>query len=294
MNWDHLRVFITLARSKTVSQAGLELGVEHTTVARRITALEEQLGTRLFDRTRDGYELTAAGEQLYHHAETMEQHAHSAGRELTGVDAELKGSLKLTAPHDVLSRLIIHKLPEFNSIYPSIDLQLLSSNEMFDLTARQADIAIRLTDKPADYLVGREVLPLRHGVYGSVDYFKNRPKRDRIILWCSESSQPNQQPEWVRNHFPDAKVTLAVTDATNMMTAVKSGIGLARLPCFMCDNEEQLLRMDLPLTLSQWRIWVLSHIDLRETARVRVCREFLSEKLLEQRSLVEGTNSRYL
>jgi len=289
MNWDDLRFFLALSREGSVSGAGKALGVNHTTVARRIGALEAQIGTRLFDHTADGYEMTQAAENMYAHALRIEETTQAIDRDVFGQDAELKGQLKLTIAHDVASQLLIPQIAKFRSAYPCIDLDILTTAGLVDLAAREADIAVRLTAKPPDYLVGREILPLRHGVYGAPQYLKSLDGPADVILFRGNT----EMPPWVTENFPDARVVLQIDDVGTMATAVRNGLGIARMPCFIGDSDTDVRRIDLALTPSDWGIWVLSHVDLRSTARVRVCREFLFDIIQQQRALVLGERSHY-
>jgi DNA-binding transcriptional LysR family regulator len=289
MNWDDLRIFLALSRAGTLSAAGMLLEVKHSTISRRISAFEETLGTRLFERLREGYVLTQAGENLLEHAHIMEEQAQAVDRKVFGLDTQLKGTLNVTSPNDVLSRLVVPQLGLFKRIYPAIDLQLISTAGLVDMAARQADIALRITDKPADYLLGKKVVSLRHGIYASSDYLSKHQNKHHVILWRSET----QAPEWVSDHFPTAHINMRVDDASTMLACAQNHMGLARLACFMGDNVPGLMRLDLPLTPSTWGIWVLSHVDLRSTARVRAGREFLVDIIEQQRGLIEGLNSNY-
>lgn len=289
MNWDDLRFFLALAREGTVSGAGRALAVKHTTVARRISALEDQLGSRLFDRLASGYAMTQVAENLYQHALSMEEVAQAADREVFGMDAQLSGTLKLASSYDLFTRLITPRLCEFTEQYPSIDIELLSSTGLVDLSNRQADIALRISPKPPDYLIGRKVLPLSHGIYGSDRYLKKKRVNEKLILWEHERNTP----EWVNDHFSGARVVVRANDIMTKMEAVKNHMGLARLPCYVADAEPSLRRLDVTLMPSNWGVWVLSHVDLRSTARVRVCREFLIEIIEQQKNLVEGLSSKY-
>ncbi len=181
MNWDDLRVFLALSREGSASGAGRALGVKHTTVARRIRAFEERLGTRLFDRLPNGYAMTQAAENMFEHALAMEALAQAVDREVFGQDVELAGPLKLTASHEVGDRLIAPKLRSFTEAYPHIDLQLLTTAGLVDLAAREADIAVRLTAKPPDYLVGREAMRLRHGIYGTPRTLRNLSVTGQVL-----------------------------------------------------------------------------------------------------------------
>jgi DNA-binding transcriptional LysR family regulator len=289
LNWDDLRYFLALAREQRVSAAGRSLGVKHTTVARRVEALESHLGARLFDQTSKGYALTQAGENLMDHALAMEERAQAVDREIIGLDAQLEGPLRLTGPHGALPVLVVPYLHRLLDAYPKIEVDLIGTTGLLDLGARQADIAMRMTAAPPDYLVGRKVLPLRHGVYASTTYLRKKHERPSVIAFSGD----DPKPPWVCQHFPDAHIGLRADDAGVVLSAVKAHRGLARVPCFIADNDPDLRRIDVELPPSTWGIWVLSHVDLRDTARVRVCREFLIDILEEQRALVTGTASRY-
>ena len=289
MQWDDLRFFLALARQRTASAAGRELGVKHTTVARRVRALEQDLGARLFDHLPDGYALTPAAEQLYQHALIMEEQVLAVERSLLGLDTQLQGPLVLTTAHDVFSYLLAGYLDQFRQNWPAIDLQVQVSTGLADLGARQADIALRLTPKPPDYLIGRKILPLGIGLYASPQYLETRPLRDQLVLWNDEI----EVPAWAQQNFPDATIALRADDVTSLLACVEQHLGITMLPCYLGDSSPALRRLDLPLAPSTWGVWVLSHVDLRTTARVRVCREFLAEIIEQQRALITGANSSY-
>lgn len=289
MNWDDLRYFLALARAGTVSDAGRALGVRHTTVARRVAGLEERLGARLFDRLSTGYAPTQAGEELFKHALAMEASAEAASREVFGQDAELAGPLTVTTSHDVAERLIMPALPAFTAAYPKIALKLFTATGLVDLAAREADIAVRLTAKPPDYLIGREAVRLGHGVYGTERTLAAPGDDPDVILFHSDTDRP----PWVGEHFPKARCVLRADDVTTMAAATVRHVGLSRMPCYIGDTEPGLVRLDVPLTPSDWGIWILSHVDLRASARVRVCREFLLATLRKRAPLIRGETSRY-
>lgn len=292
MNWDDLRVFLALCREGTVSGAGRALDLNHTTVARRVRALESAVGTRLFDRTREGYAMTQAAENMYPHALRMEERAQAIHREVFGRDAALEGPLKVTVPYDFASRVLVPTLAAFRAAYPRIALALLTTTGIVDLAAREADIAVRLTERPPDYLVGRALLPLRHGVYGEARYLERlhaTGEAPEVILFRGD----DRTPEWVTLHFPDARMGLRIDNVSTMCAALRAGLGIARIPCFIGDDGSGLCRLDVPLAPSPWHIWVLNHVDLRSTARVRVCRDYLMDAILSRRGLIAGEHSHY-
>ena len=289
MDWDDLRFFLALARAGTVSGAGKALGVNHTTVSRRVTALEDKLGTRLFDRTGDGYRITQAGEELLGLAEQMEETANTVKRRAAGRDAELTGRLSVTMPYDFANNVVLPGFQAFLDRFPGISVALNTSTTRLDLTAREADLAVRLTAAPPEHLVGRKLLPMRHGLYVSPDYWAAHAGRPSLILFGAPD-----RPEWATQHFPDAPVALRTDNVGSMLVAVMNGFGIARLPCFIGDAEASVRRLDRPMTLSDWGVWSLNHVDLRDTAKVRVCREFLQEQILSKQALILGENSVYL
>ena len=242
----------------------------------------------MFDHLPDGYALTPAGENLYQNALTMEEQAQAVERQVFGLDTQLTGSLVVTASHDVFSRLVIPHLGIFRQACPGIDLQLLSSSGLADLSTRQADIALRMTPKPPDYLIGKKVMPLGIGIYASRQYLENNPDPDHLVLWNDEI----EMPEWARQNFPAAKTVIRANDVTTLLACLDNHMGVTMLPCYIGETAD-LYRLDLPLTASTWGVWVLSHVDLRATARVRACREFLVDIIEQQKGLIAGLDSRY-
>ena len=289
MNLDDLKYFLALARELTMSAAGKKLHVKHSTVTRRIASLEDELGTRLFDRSPEGYFLTQTGENLLAYAEKIEDLSIEALRDLKGGDLKLEGTLKVTAPYDFFCTVIAPRLHEFTEDYPEIDLELLCSSEMLNLATLEADIAVRITEVPPDNLIGRKLLPLQQGVYGSKHYLQNRPAIEQLILWHSERNLPT----WAKDHFPNGKVVARTDEAETMRAMATNHMGLAQLPCYVAEAETTLYRLDLTLKPPAWGIWILNHPDLRSTARVRVCKEFITSLIMDKSDLIQGETSKY-
>ena len=289
MNWNDLKYFLTLAREGSMSGAGRVLNVKHTTVARRIEALEISLGTRLFDKSRSGYVMTQAAENLYQQVVSMEEKVHTIDREAANQDSALAGPLKLTIAFELANRLIIPKMGEFCQRFPDIDMQLLMTKNLVDLASMEADLAIRMTPNPPDYLVGCEIMKLHHGIYASQEHLQYRLKKTKVILFQSE----NKRPDWIKKHANDSEVSLRVDDVGSMAVATVNGFGLAKLPCFIGDTQPGLVRLDIKMPPSDWGIWILNHVELRTTARVRACKEHLISVLENQRGLITGNLSKF-
>jgi DNA-binding transcriptional LysR family regulator len=289
MNWNDLKYFLALAREGTISSAGRVLNVKHTTVARRIEALEVSLGTRLFDKSRTGYAMTQAAENLYQQVVSMEEKVSTINRQAANQDAALAGPLKLTIAFELANRLIVPKMKPFCQRFPDIDLQLLMTKNLVDLATMKADLAIRMTPNPPDYLVGSEIMKLHHGIYASQSYLQLCSQKTKVILFESQI----KQPDWVKKHVSHCDVSLRVDDVGSMAVAAVNGFGLAKLPCFIGDTQPGLLRLDIEIPESDWGIWVLNHVELRSTARVRACKEHLISVLDNQRELITGNLSNF-
>jgi len=286
-DWDDIRYFLAVARCGNVTSAAKMLGVNHSTVSRRIRALEEKHGVRLFERIPTGYEMTDSAADIYELAIEIESKNSQVSRQLFGQDSRLQGKINITMPHDILEYCLIEQLAEFRAFQPNIHLNLFVAKGLKDMAAREADVAIRLTDNPPDYLIGKKVAALQHGIYGNC--LISSSDKQPIIVWSGEESLPS----WAQEHFPNGEIVMRVDDLYSMYCAVKAGIGIARMPCYLPDviADEQVERFNIDLPRSTWGVWVLSHIDLRNTARVRCCREFITEKLMEQKALFEGKHS---
>lgn len=284
-DWNDLRFFLEVARQGSLTAASRRLGVNHSTVSRRISALEERHGVRLFERVPTGYLLTEAGESIYEQALEVEARHQGINRLLFAGDQRLSGKLVVTMPNDLANHCVIPHLNYFARRYPDIDLRLLVSAGLRDLAAREADIAVRLTPAPPDYLVGQKVADMRHAIYRA-SHLNDDVGPPQLICWGHETTLP----AWAQQHFPRAKIALRVDDLASMHAAVKAGLGYARMPCYLPDilAEDTVEKLDLALTPSTWAVWVLHHADLRETQRLRVFKKFLVEILRKQQSLFEN------
>jgi len=289
MNWNDLKYFLAVAREGSISGAGRVLNVKHTTVARRIEALEITLGSRLFDKSRNGYAMTQVSEDLYQQVVLMEEKVHTIDRQASNQDSKLAGPVKLTIAFELANRIVIPKLQDFCLRFPDIEIQLLMTKSLVDLAAMEADLAIRMTPNPPDYLVGSEIMKLNHGIYASLAYLQNGSKKTKVVLFQSE----NKRPDWVKKLARDTEVSLRVDDVGSMALAVANGFGLAKLPCFIGDTQPGLFRLDIMMPASDWGVWILNHVELRTTARVRASKEHLVSVLENQRDLITGKLSHY-
>lgn len=286
-NWDDFRYFFTVANCGSFSVAAKELGVNHSTVSRRIQILEERHGVRLLERTRNGYSMTEAGASIYEVIEQVNENSLKASRVLMGQDTRLEGKIKLTMPHDVFECCMVKPVHRFCQQNPAIEMSLFLAHGLRNLANREVDIAVRLTSEPPDYLVGKRISRLQHGLYKRKDL--TWQDETPIVVWGGDIIMPS----WAEEHFEHPKIALRVDDLASMHSAVKAGFGIARMPCFFPDamQDPEIERMKIAFPLSDWGVWSLSHVDLRNTARINHCKTFLNEALTELIPLFEGKRS---
>lgn len=290
MDWDDLRFYLAVARKGSIRGASSLLAVNASTVSRRIDAFEKKLGVRLFDRLPTGYVPTSAGEDMLKSVERIEDEVAKLDRSVIGRDAELSGALCVTMPGPLATNLLMPDFVAFGREYPGIELEIAVSFEEVNLSKREADVAIRITNDPPDYLVGHHVTKISKAVYASNDYLanhdpENHPESMNWIGW--EDNNPS--PPWVKDSdFPKTLTHHQANDIYVQFEAVKCGLGLALLPCFLADPVQELRRLSSISTVSCGDIWILTHKDLMATARVRIFMEYMLEAFNKHRDLLMG------
>lgn len=292
-NWDDLRMFLAVARAGSLSGAARALGVNHSTVFRRVGAFEEALGVRLFERLQGGYVLTAAGDEMLETAIRLEEEIASLGRKITGQDLRLSGTIRLTTIDMLALGLLPRHLASFRANYPGIDLEVAVSNAAVNLGRREADVALRVSNQPPETLVGRRVGRLVFAVYvaaASVGMTGAAPSAEDD--WIGFDSDHEALVRRFARFLPEVRPIFRVNSVAAAIAAAKAGIGLAPLPCGIADLEPDLVRVaSLPddFTLD---LWLLTHEDLRRTARIRAFLDFLANALAGEAPLLEGRQPR--
>ncbi len=290
MDWDDLRFFLAVAQKGSIRAAAQHLKVNHSTVLRRITAFEKKLAVRLFDRLPTGYALTPAGEDMVAATERIEEEVTTLDRQVFGRDAQLSGELRITMPDALASHLLMPVIAGFTQKYSGIEIELAVSGKTFDLTKREADVAIRITNKPPANLIGRRVIRYAKAVYASIDYLAQHDpvEKPEAMNWLGWERTP-QPPWWVKeSDYSNVPIRHQINREILQLEAAKADMGLTMLPCFIGDREPQLRRLPPGNTLPSHEIWILAHEDLRYTARVRAFIGFVSEALESYRNLLEG------
>lgn len=291
MDWDDVRYFLAVCRAGSIRGAALQLGVNHSTVSRRINQFEAHLGVRLFDKLPSGYVITAAGEEITDTALRIEENANSLQRKIEGRDSTLTGKLRITLPEILATHLLMPDLNNFNRTYPGIKLELVISDTNFNLSKREADIAIRITNNdPPEHLIGRKLLTYAVCTYASPEYLSqydvaSNASTGHWIGWEDE----NDYPPWIKqSDFPNTPVRHQVNQMSAQLAAARMGLGMSSLPCFMGDLEPGLKRVPGSPVRPKRDIWLLTHHDLRKTSRIRAFTQFMADSIRAHADLLEG------
>lgn len=288
MDWDAIRIVLAVARTGSFAGAARVLDVDQTTVSRRIATVEKQLRVRLFDRLTTGYVATPEAASVLEHAFRMEEEALALERRLLGQDQRLAGPLRVTVSDAVATYLLLPHLGSFRARYPAIELELVISNDALNLGARQADVAVRVTTRAPETLIGRKVATVDYAVYAAPAFLERHPDLTAPEVETVTWIHADGAPPWVRRNFPRARVALSVDSPLSLVAAARAGLGLTLLPCFIGEREPTLVRVPTAFQERDWGLWVLSHPDLRATARVKALRDFVAKTLKSQRRASVG------
>lgn len=285
MEWDDLRYLLALSRAGSFSEASRQLGVNHTTVSRRIHALERSIRSKLLRRGKGTLVLTPVGEQVLQHAEQIEAQCFALERTVQGRDASLTGRVRITAV-DLLASVLSKGLVAFARKHPGIVMEFCVDNSLRDLTRREADVAVRVARlRPPGHLVGRKLGTVAYGCYVAKTLSENETVP--WLLWGTEEQRWNML-RWLRKTQGNVAVSMEVDAPSVALSLACEGAGAAVLPCFFGDRERSLVRKSSPEDSLSMELWLLTHQDLRDTARVRAVMDSLAEMLLPLRDAFEG------
>ena len=287
-NWDDLRLFLATARAGSSRQAARELGINQSTVSRRIRKLEEHSGARLFDRRPGGLSLTEAGEELLALAGQVEDRVAVLDRRLHGRDETLRGPVRLTLP-DMFVGEIAAPIARFGQRYPDIEVAVVTDNSNVRLTHREADLALRIAGTPPDQLVGRRIGPLQIAIYGARSVAHPEDIDPSALPWVRWEERWGFFPteRWLDSHVAPDQVRARVNSSHAQTELVAAGVGVAWQPCHAADQDARLVRLGEPTDFGL-TLWLLTHEDLRKTARVMALMRFLGDALAAARGRGSG------
>ena len=291
IDWDDIRYFLAVSRGGSVRAAAKSLGVNHATVLRRIAQLEERLGALMFEKLPAGYRLTAAGDEVLELAKQMEASSLKLETRVLGRDQSVRGLLRVTLAPPLANHLLMPDFANFARLHPEIEMEILSFGELANLTNREADVAIRV-------VYDRKTLPLNlHGLKGPEVFGGVYMSRDRLTAWRAGAPDPIRWivisihgiPEWAREGEVRATgVPFRTTDGEAQIVAVRQGLGMTTLPCFVGDADPLLVRVPGTDLHMHGTLWLLTQGETRKTKRVRLFTEFVSRRLAAYAPLLSG------
>ncbi len=290
--WDDFRLVKSIAESRGLTGAAERLGVNHSTVFRRLGQLEASLGVKLFERHRTGYQLTAAGEEMQALASRMDEDVASFARKLAGQALSPAGELRVTTNDTLLVHLLTPIFARFCAQCSEVRLDVVLATQALNLSKRDADVAIRATDNPPENLVGRRAATIAWAIYGRAGDFTEPPALadlvDRPWVALGDNLSALKAARFVRERVAPERIVYKVNTVLGLAEAVEAGIGVGPLPCFIADDRPGLMRLAPPNPDFSTGLWLLTHPDLRQSARVRVFLDFLAAEIARQRRRIEG------
>ncbi len=293
MNWDDVQFFLSVARAGSARVAAQKLALSHSTVSRRIENLETTLGTRLFERGVKGYRLTSEGESMLRYAEEAEDVLTNAELHLQGLDTVLSGDIRVTTPDVIANSLLISEIVKFTRKYPDINIEFNVTSNVFELMRGESDIAIRIMEfgNPVpEPLIGRKLANIASCYYASDEYLQlhNPDKADTTARWIGWGHS-DKFPQWVKESpYPNIPTQYLMNQAGMQLEAARAGVGMVLLPCFFADNAMGIKRLPNCKPRLDHEVWLLSHPDHREVARLKVFREFIVELFEQKKKTLAG------
>jgi DNA-binding transcriptional LysR family regulator len=293
IDWDDVRYFLAVARGGSVRAAAERLSVNHSTVLRRIAQLEERLGAHMFEKLPSGYRLTDAGEEVLEFADQMEASSNHLETRVFGRDQSVRGLLRVTLAPTLATHLLMPEFADFARLHPEVEMEILSLSEPVNLTNREADVAIRV-------VYDRNALPPNlHGLKGPELFGGVYMSRDLLAAWRAGAPErirwivnDKYDPDWA--HEGEVRVTevpFRTTDGEAQIVAVRQGLGMTTLSCFVGDADPLLVRVPGTGLHRHGSLWLLTQGETRKTKRVRLFTEFLSRRLAAHGPLLAGLSA---
>lgn len=289
-DWDDIRFVMEVVRHGGLQSAGAKIGVSHSTLSRRLSSLETKLNTILFDRISGRLVPTESALAIARAGEVMEKNAAELDLGLFAKKSELEGALKITAPALLIDGFLAEHLTEFAQAYPKVALKINAAHSNLNLNRREADVAIRATNSPDEGLFGRRLCGQARTVFASPTYL------DR----CQDQLAKNghRSLDWLGFDWwkdeevvqPGDRIIARFDDMTALRASLRNGMGVSKLPCFLGDPDDGLVRVPGFEASDYVDFWVLTHASLKDVALVRLFMSFISERFDEAQDLFMGIN----
>ena len=295
LSLDDLRLVRAIGSAGSLSGAARALNLDHSSAFRRLAAVEARLGTRLFERARDGYTPTDAGQIAIEAAGPVLDDLENLERRLAGMDHRSSGIVRVTTT-DTLVDLLCGVIAELRSTHPEIVIDLVVSNAFLPLRWRDSDIAVRPAAVIPDYLVGRRIATVATAPYCSATYLSRLsekanglPLAEHSWIGFDASLSHLASARWIKENIRKENIEFRTDSVLAVAAAARAGLGVAALPCYLGDLDPALERLHPPLPEFAVPLWVVTHPDLRRVARIRTIVTSLAARVGKLRYVIEGT-----
>jgi len=290
-NWDDLRFVLAVSEAGSVNAASTRLGVNHATVLRRIAAFEARHGVRIFDRDAKGYRATDASARILAAAKQVEEAYHSLERLVSGHDAQLRGTVRLTSTDTFSTTVLPDILADFRRAEPEITIEMQVTNAHVNLARLDADVTVRPAQKLPEDMIGSPAAKLGFAVFGRRDLLSQmRQSNGDPPPWVAagallDGSLPGR---WMLNNIPQDQIVARADSFVSLMYLARAGLGLALLPCCLADRDDGLVRLTASHPEVVVDLWVASHKDMAEVPRIQAVKQFLHKALGKQKRFLLG------
>jgi DNA-binding transcriptional LysR family regulator len=293
ISWDEFRLVKAIADTGSLAGAGDVLALNHSTVFRRLNALEQDLGSRLFERARTGYVPTPAGEEMVSLAARMFDDITEFERRVAGRDVKPSGELRVTTNDSLVAHLMTPMFGAFCKQFPEIKLDVVIDNRALNLSRRDADVAIRATAEPPETLVGRRIASIAWSVYGTkgcdiAPTDDPNELTDHTWIGFGDAIASIGPARWMGRAIGPGKIFYRLNTVLGLAQAIEAGLGIGFVPCFIGDKAPLLMRLLRSPMVFDSSLWLLMHPELKSSARVRAFVDFMGRELMRHKPLIEG------
>ncbi|MBS0343087.1 MAG: LysR family transcriptional regulator [Proteobacteria bacterium] len=295
-DWDDLKYLLAVAREGSTLAAGRALGVDQSTVQRRLAELERRVGQSLVQRQPTGYRLTERGQEMLPFAEAVERSVLAFERQLRSLGTETAGVIRLTCPEPIVNRIMkAGLLDRFHALHPTLHVQFVMSDKYVDIGQGDADVALRSGDPGDDELVGRKIADSVWAVYASRAYVERNGQPASVdelarhaLVGFDDTMAKHRIAQWLCKVAPDAPLAARSSSVLGLVYSVKAGVGVGPLPLSIGDAEPDLVRVLEPVADLR-RIWrLLTTRELRRTPRVSAFFDFIISEIEALRPILTG------
>ncbi|MBV1907971.1 MAG: LysR family transcriptional regulator [Kangiellaceae bacterium] len=290
MNWEDMKIFLAIAENAGLKKAARSLGIHHSSCARRIRSFELQLGVNLFIRLPTGYELTEEGEALHSSASLIRDEFNRVESEVLSKDTRLEGTINVTLNNGLATHLLMPDFTAFMTVNPEVKVKINMTYLTANLANREADVAIRHVDSPADSLAGKRIGRIAYSAYATQEYLNTHDldKHPSECHWLGWGEERNHLAWAMKSTHPDIPVRGNMYSDVLQLSAAKSHMGIASLPCYMADPDPVLVRIPKAVPVEQDWLWVLAHKDMVRNTKVKAFIEFFSDAFIKHKKLLLG------